>query len=41
MSNLYIGGINPHKSLDVLIEAFAAIRSDPQTQDVRLVLVGD
>jgi len=38
---LYVGGISPHKNLDVLIEAFAAVRSDPQTQDVRLVLVGD
>ncbi len=38
---LYVGGISPHKNLDVLIEALAAIRSDPQTQNVRLVLVGD
>jgi glycosyltransferase involved in cell wall biosynthesis len=38
---LYVGGISPHKNLDMLIEAFSAVRSDPQTQDVRLVLVGD
>jgi glycosyltransferase involved in cell wall biosynthesis len=38
---LYVGGISPHKNLDVLIEAFAAVRSDPQTADMQLVLVGD
>jgi glycosyltransferase involved in cell wall biosynthesis len=38
---LYVGGISPHKNLDTLIEAFAAVCSDPQTHDVRLVLVGD
>ncbi len=38
---LYVGGISPHKNLDVLIEAFATVHSDPETQDVRLVLVGD
>jgi glycosyltransferase involved in cell wall biosynthesis len=38
---LYVGGISPHKNLDTLIEAFAAVHNDPQTRDVRLVLVGD
>ncbi len=38
---LYVGGISPHKNLDGLIEAFAALRRDASFQDCRLVLVGD
>src|SRR5688500_11310620 len=39
---LYVGGISPHKNLNTLIDAFAAVttrRAD--LKDVRLVLVGD
>jgi glycosyltransferase involved in cell wall biosynthesis len=38
---LYVGGISPHKNLDTLLAAFAAVRDDPRAKDVRLVLVGD
>lgn len=38
---LYVGGISPHKNLETLIEAFAAIAEDSDLNDVRLVLVGD
>ena len=38
---LYVGGISPHKNLDTLIKAFAAVRQDTRLGDVRLILVGD
>lgn len=38
---LYVGGISPHKNLETLIEAFAALAEDAEMNDVRLVLVGD
>jgi glycosyltransferase involved in cell wall biosynthesis len=36
---LYVGGISPHKNLEVLIAAFAMI--PPEFDDLRLLLVGD
>ena len=38
---LYVGGISPHKNLDTLIKAFAALSEDARLGDLRLVLVGD
>lgn len=38
---LYVGGISPHKNLQTLVDAFAALIQDPATADVKLVLVGD
>lgn len=37
---LYVGGISPHKNLNVLIDAFKLIADKPDTQ-TKLVLVGD
>jgi len=38
---IYIGGINPHKNLPMLVQSLAEIRSRPGMQDVKLVVVGD
>jgi len=38
---LYVGGVNPHKKLSVLIEALAVLRGQPAYQDLRLVIVGE
>ncbi|HKB37870.1 MAG TPA: glycosyltransferase family 1 protein, partial [Gemmataceae bacterium] len=38
---VYVGGFNPHKNLETLVDAFARIASSPEFSDVRLVLVGE
>jgi glycosyltransferase involved in cell wall biosynthesis len=38
---LYVGGISPHKNLDTLLRAHAALVTEPGFADIRLVLVGD
>lgn len=38
---LYVGGISPHKNLEVLLEAMAALRQDQAFHDCKLVLAGD
>jgi len=38
---IYIGGINPHKNLPMLVQSLAAIRRSDGMQDVKLVVVGD
>ena len=38
---LYVGGIAPHKNLQVLVEAFSELMQDARYDDVRLVMVGD
>lgn len=38
---IYIGGINPHKNLPMLVQSLAEIRRSPGMQDVKLVVVGD
>jgi glycosyltransferase involved in cell wall biosynthesis len=38
---LYVGGISPHKNLDLLLDVLAALRRQPSLQECRLVLVGD
>ena len=38
---LYLGGVNPHKNLLMLIESLATIRYKASCEDVRLVIVGD
>jgi glycosyltransferase involved in cell wall biosynthesis len=38
---LYVGGIAPHKNLQVLVEAFSELMQEPRYDDVRLVMVGD
>lgn len=38
---IYIGGINPHKNLPMLVQSLASIRRSPGMQDVKLVVVGD
>ncbi|CAN5595838.1 glycosyltransferase family 1 protein [soil metagenome] len=38
---IYIGGINPHKNLPMLVQSLAEIRTKPGMQDVKLVVVGD
>jgi glycosyltransferase involved in cell wall biosynthesis len=36
----YLGGLNPHKNLRMLVEVLAEMRSEPDFSDVQLVLVG-
>ena len=38
---LYVGGIAPHKNLQVLVEAFSELMKIADYDDVRLVMVGD
>ena len=38
---LYVGGIAPHKNLQVLVDAFSELMKDTRYDDIRLVLVGD
>ncbi len=38
---LYVGGINPHKNLGMLIESLAILHQEDDCKDVRLVIVGD
>ena len=38
---LYVGGIAPHKNLQVLVEAFSELMRIADYDDVRLVMVGD
>ncbi|HEY9677479.1 MAG TPA: glycosyltransferase family 1 protein [Drouetiella sp.] len=38
---IYIGGINPHKNLPMLVQSLADIRQRPGMADVKLVIVGD
>ena len=38
---LYVGGISPHKNLETLVDAHAALIREPGMDDVKLVLVGD
>jgi glycosyltransferase involved in cell wall biosynthesis len=38
---LYVGGISPYKNLDVLVDAYHRVVTQPQHADVKLVLVGD
>jgi glycosyltransferase involved in cell wall biosynthesis len=37
----YVGGFNPHKNLEVLVETFAKLASRPDFGDVGLVMVGE
>ena len=37
----YVGGFNPHKNLETLIDAFASIAKQEAFSDVRLVMVGE
>jgi glycosyltransferase involved in cell wall biosynthesis len=37
----YLGGVNPHKNVPLLIEALAELRQDSRYQDVKLILIGD
>ena len=37
----YVGGFSPHKNLEPLVDAVAAVASRPGFQDVRLVMVGE
>jgi glycosyltransferase involved in cell wall biosynthesis len=38
---IYIGGINPHKNLPMLVQCLAEVRKQPGMGDVQLVVVGD
>ncbi len=38
---LYAGNIKPHKNLERLIEAFHALRQDPDLAHVKLLIIGD
>jgi glycosyltransferase involved in cell wall biosynthesis len=38
---LYVGGINPHKNLGMLMESLAVLYHEVSYQNVRLVIVGD
>lgn len=38
---LYVGGIAPHKNLQVLVEAFSELMRESKYDDLRLVMVGD
>ncbi len=38
---LYVGGISPHKNLELLLDVLAVLRRQPSYRDCRLVLVGD
>ncbi len=38
---LYVGGISPHKNLDVLVQAFERLISHEAFNDLDLILVGD
>jgi glycosyltransferase involved in cell wall biosynthesis len=38
---LYVGGINPHKNLEMLIDSLAILHQEDDYQDVKLVIVGD
>ena len=38
---LYVGGISPHKNLETLVDAHAALIREPGMDNVKLVLVGD
>lgn len=38
---LYVGGINPHKNLGMLIDSLAVLHQEDDYQDVKLVIVGD
>jgi glycosyltransferase involved in cell wall biosynthesis len=38
---LYVGGINPHKNLGMLIDSLAILHQEDNYQDVILVIVGD
>jgi glycosyltransferase involved in cell wall biosynthesis len=37
---VYLGGFNPHKNLEMLIDVFAEIAAEPDMHEVRLVMVG-
>jgi glycosyltransferase involved in cell wall biosynthesis len=37
----YLGGFNPHKNLESLVAAFAALSGEPRFSDVVLVMAGD
>ncbi len=38
---VYVGGFGPHKNLAMLIDAFAQVCAQPESADLRLVLVGE
>ncbi len=38
---LYVGGLSPHKNLELLLDAYGQLAGDPRFADLRLVLVGD
>jgi glycosyltransferase involved in cell wall biosynthesis len=38
---IYVGGFNPHKNLETLVDAFASIAKQKAFADVRLVMVGE
>jgi glycosyltransferase involved in cell wall biosynthesis len=37
---VYLGGFNPHKNLEMLVDVFAELIRDPAAADLRLVMVG-
>jgi glycosyltransferase involved in cell wall biosynthesis len=38
---VYVGGFSPHKNLEPLVDAVAAVASRPGFEDIRLVMVGE
>jgi glycosyltransferase involved in cell wall biosynthesis len=38
---LYVGGLNPHKNLAGVIDAYAALIGRPSVEDVKFVIAGD
>src|SRR5262249_28925708 len=38
---VYVGGFSPHKNLEPLVDAVAALASRPGFEDIRLVMVGE
>lgn len=38
---LYVGGLSPHKNLHLLIEAYCRLIAEGESEDLRLLLVGD
>jgi glycosyltransferase involved in cell wall biosynthesis len=37
---VYLGGFNPHKNLELLIDVFAELAAQPDLADLRLVMIG-
>jgi glycosyltransferase involved in cell wall biosynthesis len=37
---IYVGGFNPHKNLEMLVDVFARLAAEPDCDDLQLVMVG-